>query len=142
MTVWGEKTSQMVKLSNRLCCQYFDIKKQLLCVISHGNNLFSRTQSYTGKKKKDNFSILIFLVLHAICTEWEMQPSTCSVSFLISQEEKWYLAILCFHNCMKSTISCVGSNGILSSHYSPVESQNVYFKLALGIFARNFIMQL
>lgn len=43
---------------------------------------------------------------------------------------------------MKNTAGCVGSNGILSWHYSSVESQNVYFKLALDIFAQKFIMEL
>lgn len=43
---------------------------------------------------------------------------------------------------MKNTAGFVGSNGILSSHHSFVESQNVYFKLALDIFAQKFIMEL
>lgn len=35
---------------------------------------------------------------------------------------------------MKNTVDYVGSNEILGSHYSSVEFQNAYFKLALDIF--------
>lgn len=65
----------------------------------------------------------------------------CVLSHLTGRK-KLYLVILCLRNHMKNTAGFVGSNGILSSHHSFVESQNVYFKLALDIFAQKFIMEL
>lgn len=57
------------------------------------------------------------------------------------RKKKLYLAILCLCNHVKNTVGRAGSNGILSPHYSSVESQKVYFKLTLDIFAQKFIME-
>lgn len=102
-------------------------------------------ESRAIREKKKKTILIFYYFWYCMRCAWSGRcspvPAVCPFSSHKNQK-KLYLIIFFFHKHMKNTVGSVGSRGILSCHYSSVESQNVYFELALDTFTQKFIMGL